>query len=560
MRVERNAVLVRVVVLDSHGKAVPELNREDFLLFDNGKQQTITGFMTRGETVSAPTPATAAPAGPHASVAPGVIPNQFVALYYDDLWMPFSDVTLTRNAAEHYLRTELKPAARVGLFTSSGRNQLEFTANHDKLEQALMKLEPRSMEGPPGSDCPPLTDYEAYLINHEDIPLEQSDISGPGRGGSNEFATPSVLPETPSALALATQEVIECECGGDASHCRNPALKAKEAARLRWLQAEDQVRVSLEGLRHLVQRMEVLPGRRTILFISPGFVDLTKLSDLGDIIDRAVQEDVVINGLDSSGLRVRIPGGNASDNSRVLPIAYEAIRNQIRMNGDQQQADVLAELASGTGGVYFHNSNDCDQGFREAGGLPQLAYVLEFSPSNLKDNGAYHHLKVKLASAAKGHGFRIEARKGYYAPLKAANSAALAEQQVHHAVFSRNVSQGLPLNVKTSFKKAGDGKAVLTVTLHLGANELNFTKEGARYEDRFTSVTAIFDHNGRYMGETERNADLHLTESEFKRIRRKGLKLNLQFALAPGDYQVRNVVRDSNGALAAVNDVIRIKF
>ena len=116
------------------------------------------------------------------------------------------------------------------------------------------------------------------------------------------------------------------------------------------------------------------------------------------------------------------------------------------------------------------------------------------------------------------------------------------------------------MNVKTSFRKAGDGKADLTVALHLGADGLNFTKEGGRYEARFTSVTAIFDHNGRYLGETERNADLHLSEREFKRIRKKGLRLNLQFALAPGDYLVRDVVRDSNGALAAVNNAVTIKF
>ncbi|MEJ2008664.1 MAG: VWA domain-containing protein [Acidobacteriota bacterium] len=572
LRVERNVVLVRVVVLDSHGKAVPGLTRKDFLLFDNGKRQTISGFMTRGGSAPAPAPATAAPAAPAASAAPAArvasatpaapaaIPNQFVALYYDDLWMPFSNVVFTRNAAERYLKTELKPAARVGLFTSSGRDQVDFTANRQKLEQALVKLQPRSMEGPAGSACPPLTDYEAYLINHEDVPIGQSPIAGPGRGGSNEFVVASSLPETPSALALATEEVIQCECGGDVSHCRNPAGRAKAAARLRWDQAEHQVRVSLEGLNRLVERMAQMPGRRTILYISPGFVDMTLLSDLSDIIDRAVREGVVINGLDSSGLRAEAPGGNASDNSRVLPIAFEAMRVQIQRNGDQQQSDVLAELANGTGGIFFHNNNDYDQGFREAGGLPKLAYVLEFSPSNLKNNGAYHHLKVKLASTAKRHGFRIEARKGYYAPRKAASSAAQAKQQIHHAVFSRNESQGLPLKVKTSFKKAGGGKADLTVTLHLGADELNFTKEGDRYEDRFTSVTAIFDHNGRYLGQTERNADLHLTERDLKRIRKKGLKLNLQFALAPGDYLVRDVVRDSNGALAAVNNAVRIKF
>lgn len=570
LRVERNVVLVRVVVLDKHGKAVPGLTRKDFLLLDNGKRQTISGFVIRGKGAPAAAPAasTTAPAAkgqaaPGAPATQAAMPTQFVALYYDDLWMPFSNVAFTRKAAEHYLKTELNPTARVGLFTSSGRGEVDFTSNRQKLEQALMKLHPRSMEGPLGSACPPLTDYEAYLITQEDVPLGQPNLTGPGRGGSNEFAVASSAPENPSALALATEEVIQCACGGDASHCRNPALQAKEAARLRWIQAETQVRTSLEGLKRLVRRMALLPGRRTILYISPGFVDLTLLSDLSGIINSAVQQGVVINGLDSSGLQAEAPGGNASNNSRVLPIAYEAMRVQFQRSGTQQRADVLAELASGTGGIFFHNSNDYDQGFREAGGLPQLAYVLEFSPSDLKDNGAYHHLKVKLTGAAKGNGFRLQARKGYYAPKKVKkvrNVAAQTKQEIHDAVFSRKESQGLPLHVKTRVRKLSGGKAGLTVTLHLGADGLNFTKQGSGYEDRFTSVTAIFNMNGRYVNGAQKQADLHLSKAALKRIRKQGLKLSLQFKLAPGNYLVRDVIRDSNGTLAAVNNVVKIQF
>src|SRR5690348_2768866 len=43
-RVRVNLVLVRVVVRDQQGRVVPNLHKEDFLLTDNRKQQTISTF------------------------------------------------------------------------------------------------------------------------------------------------------------------------------------------------------------------------------------------------------------------------------------------------------------------------------------------------------------------------------------------------------------------------------------------------------------------------------------------------------------------------------------
>ncbi len=574
LQVERNVVQVRVVVLDSQGKPVSGLTRNDFLIYDNNKRQEISGFSTEGKVKAAagPSPKSAAAASgakPAASAAASAtasassvtsaIPSRFVALYYDDLWMPFSNIALTRDAARKYLESEIKPDDRVGIFTSSGQGNVDFTADHEKLTQALAKLQPRSMESPVGSECPPLTDYEAYLVNRESVPLSQPSFVGPGRGGSNEFAMPSVAPETPTALQMAAQQVIQCACHGDASHCPNPALQAKEAARMRWNSAQYQIRVSLGSLEDLVQRVALMPGRRTIVFISPGFVDQDELPELSEIVDLAVHDGVVINGIDSRGLWAQAPGGNASENARLLPVAYEAQLEQIQRNAAEQESDVISTLAEGTGGIFFHDNNDFNRGFREAGGLPPFAYVLAFSPSNLKDNGAYHHLKVKLADTA-GRGLIVEARKGYYAPRKSVDAAIRAAEEVRDAVFSREESHGLPLQVETAFAKMTQHSAVITVTLHLGAKGLNFRKEHDRYVDEFTSVTGIFDGNGLYLCGTEKTVDMSLTKGQLKQAETNGFKVQLEFEVAPGNYMVRNVIRDSNGAMAAVNNVVRVAF
>jgi hypothetical protein len=48
----------------------------------------------------------------------------------------------------------------------------------------------------------------------------------------------------------------------------------------------------------------------------------------------------------------------------------------------EEKNDGMAELADGTGGSFYHNSNDLLQGFRELGMAPETMYVPGFAPSD----------------------------------------------------------------------------------------------------------------------------------------------------------------------------------
>ena len=71
--------------------------------------------------------------------------------------------------------------------------------------------------------------------------------------------------------------------------------------------------------------------------------------------------------------------------------------------------NVMAELAYGTGGTYFHNSNDLEGGFKRLTAAPEYVYLLEFSIGNVKQNGRYHRLKVNQ------DGLTAQSRRGYLA-------------------------------------------------------------------------------------------------------------------------------------------------
>ena len=72
----------------------------------------------------------------------------------------------------------------------------------------------------------------------------------------------------------------------------------------------------------------------------------------------------------------------------------------------------MSELADGTGGTYFHNSNDLEGGFQSLTATPEYVYLLEMSLQNVKQDGAYHSLKVKVNDGS----LQVRARRGYFAP------------------------------------------------------------------------------------------------------------------------------------------------
>jgi VWFA-related protein len=74
--------------------------------------------------------------------------------------------------------------------------------------------------------------------------------------------------------------------------------------------------------------------------------------------------------------------------------------------------DIMAELADGTGGKFFHNSNDLESGFQALTAVPEYVYLLELSLRGVKQDGAYHLLKVKVNQ----NGLKLQARRGYFAP------------------------------------------------------------------------------------------------------------------------------------------------
>ena len=514
-KVRVNLVLVRVVVRDTNGKAVANLRKEDFQLEDNRKLQIISSFSLETPTSHEPTVTTdsgGAGSDGASTVKTPELPHRFVTLFFDDLHLSTADLMLSRQAATKLLGA-MQPGDRIAIFTTSGHVEPHFTADRDNLNEALQRILPGSLSANASMNCPRMTYYEAYQI------LERND---------------------PTALQVATEDALACIGGNQ----RAVKMMVQTAAQRELTTGESQTQFALRNLDALIRIMSALPGQRAIVMMSPGFFVAPSMRASSEIIDRATKANIVINTIDARGLYVS-SAFDASSRSIGSPL-----RTSFVMEEESAQDDVLAELADGTGGIFFHNRNDIEIGLLQAAAVPEVSYVLGFSPQNMKLDGKYHYLKVTLTSKGK---WTLQARRGYFAPRATMDADEVAKEEIEQAVFSQEELRDIPIECQTQFFKTSEG-ARLTVAVHVETKGLRFRKAEERNNNRLTVATAIFDENGKLFMGFEKRILMHLKDATMELLNKTGISVKSSFDLQPGTFLVRIVVRDSEGGqMAAMN-------
>ena len=393
IEVKVNAVLVPVVVRDGQGRAVGSLKKEDFQVFDRDKQEAISGFSIQARAAVASntmatesTPRNSA-VNPTVSQKPTAAPQRFIVFLFDDMHLSASDLLQVQNAATKMLAGSLSDSDMAAVLSFSGVNS-GMTRDRAKLQDAITKVKVQNLYRHSARECPDIDYYQADLIQNK---------------------------HNDQAFQAAVDDALNC------GHLdmRPMAEHMARAAASRSLAIGDQdVRVSLGFVRDVVRRMASLPGQRTLILMSPGFLTVVPeaMTDKSHILDLAAQSSVTISALDARGLYTTELDASeqGAHTTKALMTGDEGQRHSDSMSLNE---DVMAEFADGTGGTFFHNNNDLEGGLQKLAEAPEYVYLLELSLENVKSDGTYHRLKVKVDQ----DGLKLQARRGYFAPAPEKN-------------------------------------------------------------------------------------------------------------------------------------------
>lgn len=244
-RTSTNMVLVPVVVRDGKGQPMGDLKQEDFQLFDRGKLQVIAKFsVEKRKTPGAipPTPATLESAGsPTAKlIYPSALPEHLFAYLFDDIHLQQGDLQRVRDAAAEHIAKNPGPKDRAAIFSTSGQVMLDFTDDRAKLQDTLYRLllpHPIAESHP----CPKINYYWARLIRDHDHEAWYYGM----------LETMGCINETDERIASGKLEASV-----------NSAINMRE----------QEIRAGFITLKDLIRRVSVMPGQRTIVLVSPGFL------------------------------------------------------------------------------------------------------------------------------------------------------------------------------------------------------------------------------------------------------------------------------------------------
>jgi VWFA-related protein len=524
-----NLVMVPVVVRDRQGRAMNGLRQQDFQLFDKGKPQEITRFSVEKRPASGALEIMATGTTPAQSQsengAPAGMADRFAAYLFDDIHAQFGDLARARDAAIRHMSDQLRTGDRVAVFTTSGQVMQDFTDDLEKVHAALARLQPRPVARSTSQQCPDVSYYMADLIVNKNDSM---------------------------ALQAATSETMAC-ASMSANMMQAAQQMATSAAQTRLAEGDHETRLALSVIRDVVLRMASMPGERVLVLVSPGFLTLVEhQQDKTELLDRAIRANVIVNAINLLGLS--IPGFDLSQ--RVYSATAQRMKDQYARMSAMAEEDVLAELTAGTGGSYFHNNNDLDEGLRRSASAPEVYYLLGFSPQNLKLDGSFHTLKVTAKSVPDA---TLQARKGYYAPRHLESAEENAKREIEEALFSREELSDMPVELHTQFFKPSEQTANVAVLAHLDLRRIKFRKADGRNVDHLTVVSGLFDRNGNFVAGLTKTIDFRLLDQTLQNRLEQGITVRSNFDVKPGTYMVRLVVRDAEGQqMAAQNGSVFI--
>ena len=401
-------VEVDVRVIGKDGKFVTNLGVPDFEITEDGVPQRIQSIVLVSAPPASSAPSAPAPSAPSAPSAPApaaAVPPQTWLFVFDTAHLTAGPLQRTREAVGKFLGEKFREGDLGGVVVDGRMANNRLTRDREELRKAVtgarMPGELRSRQLAM-REWPRLRDeLEAFRIVRNERDAIQAAVS---RACAEEPDQCNRVPADLQVMTKARQLVTEYR-----------------AATLQSLAIVDT----------LCRGLAPLPGPKTVVFFSEGFVLEDQESQLRQAVGQAARAGAHFYTIDARGLNTG-PGAGVidqahPDNPMGAPARFD------------MQADGTNSLAIDTGGFAIRNENNFGRALDDIQRDAGTYYVVGYTPLRETFDGKYRAISVKVTRPD----VKVRARRGYLAIEPAALLSSPKAELVTRELPVVPVSPGL---------------------------------------------------------------------------------------------------------------------
>jgi hypothetical protein len=322
------------------------------------------------------------------------------------------------------------------------------------------------------------------------------------------------------------------------------------------LQRQAEGNWSLYPLLALVKAQAALPGRKTLVFFSPGLQVPPNLQDVfRTIVSEANRANVSVYSVDARGLQSR--ADIASSGAALREAATTSMTQQMKGAGEattvqeMQIADTaessltlnvqqtLSDLAEGTGGFLVANANDFGKAVDRLAADIRGYYEIQYVPAVVNFDGSYRRIALKITRKD----VVLQSRRGYFAlppsgpivlpyemPLFLALSAPTPRHDFAHQAAALHFAPE-PDGAETS----------VVVEVPLAAVDFTVDKKKKTFEQRLTTLAVVKDADGRVVERFSDEYPLSGPLDQLEAAKQSNAVLRRTVPLGAGRYTLETV-------------------
>jgi VWFA-related protein len=523
VKVKSNLVNIDVIVKDKKGKYISDLKVEDFTISENGVVQKVEFFDAPLSTTETTRKEGALIAGSPAATPP----RNYVSLVLDYQTTDLTNLKQVREGAIKYVREQVTDADAVAVLSVTNSLQMlqSFTQDKAKLIATLEKIG----------------------LGVDSKTFEQKDIA-------DNIAT--LRDFLNNASATPTTAISSPGGGSEAARIMIARRVLQQFIRLRTALSLQQARPILAALAAIAEGLRPIPGKKTLVLFSQGWVTPAVLDwQVQTTIDLVNRANVAIYIIDSAGLRGAAPASGAlvpgsplagvsaatNQEERIRAVGGETVFDTARQEGLSREYDILYRISGDTGGRFLKGNNDIGQGLERINQEIQSRYTLAYRSTNQNFDSTFRKVKIEVRRPDA----QIVSRSGYFAiPPEEIVLLSPADKKLLAGFSIAETNPGLPVFVSLSQFRTRDGLYTVPLAIEVPPAAVKFDRKGDKRSMQLEVLGVLKVTPEKLLSRLGGNFDVNLSAEEYDRILSNNLFYRQDLQLAPGEYKIDLIVRD----------------